>query len=529
MTCLPLSTPTSGASTGVTRPDPKPSVVLIGFMGAGKSTVARRLAGREQIVDTDQLVTDQIGMPIDRYFEEHGEAAFREVEERVVCEALETADGRIVSLGGGSVLSQRVRESLGRHVVVWLSVDLDQALSRTSGTKRPLAQDPTRFAALMAEREPLYLSLADAVVPADRTATVAAGVAMARNLAHMPPGTKMLWASSSSGEYPVVVGDGILGNPWWPLEGRRFCITDTNVGALYADSVAPLAAQIEISPGEQAKTMAEAELVLRELARSEMTRSDHVVALGGGVVGDLAGFCAHTYQRGVPVVQVPTTLVAQVDSAYGGKTGVDLPEAKNYVGAYHMPSAVITDTGALRTLPGKEMSAGFVEVLKTALLAGGVLWEEVRQLGPGGITGQPWVVFECARYKCSVVAADERDSGLRQVLNLGHTVGHGIEAATGYRRYRHGEAIGLGLLAALRLSGAPGLRQQVEQILVRHDLPVRIEGAVDVSEVLSALGRDKKRTSEGVPFVTLEQPGRPVTGQILDLDDVESAIKELLE
>ena len=150
----------------------------------------------------------------------------------------------------------------------------------------------------------------------------------------------MIWAVSASGEYPILVGPGLLGGGPWPLEGRRFCVTDTSVGALYADRVEPLAGRVEVEPGEGAKTMAEAERVLRELARAGMTREDHVVALGGGVVGDLAGFCAHTYQRGVPVVQVPTSLVAQVDSAYGGKTGVDLPEGKNYAGAYHLPAAV---------------------------------------------------------------------------------------------------------------------------------------------------------------------------------------------
>ena len=221
--------------------------------------------------------------------------------------------------------------------------------------------------------------------------------------------------------------------------------------------------------------MAEAERVLRDLARRGMTREDHVVALGGGVVGDLAGFCAHTYQRGVAVVQVPTTLVAQVDSAYGGKTGVDLPEGKNYAGAYHLPAAVLADTGALATLPREELAAGFVEVLKTGLLAGGALWERVRRSRRSIPTDLDEVVFACARYKCEVVAEDERDAGRRAVLNLGHTVGHAIEAASGYARYRHGEAVGLGLLATLRLSEAPALRDEVKAILSRNGLPVSLD------------------------------------------------------
>ena len=214
-----------------------------------------------------------------------------------------------------------------------------------------------------------------------------------------------------------------------------------------------VAGRIEIPPGEAAKTWDRAGAVLRALAAAGMAGDDHVVALGGGVVGDLAGFCAATYQRGVPVVQLPTTLVAQVDSAYGGKTGVDLPEGKNYAGAYHQPAAVLADPGVLETLPPEELAAGWAEVIKTALIAGGPLWERVRD---PRATVDAGLVLACARTKLAVVESDERDAGRRQVLNLGHTVGHAIETATGYARYRHGEAVALGLLAALTLSGKPG-------------------------------------------------------------------------
>ena len=239
-----------------------------------------------------------------------------------------------------------------------------------------------------------------------------------------------------------------------------------------------------------------------------MTRADHVVALGGGVVGDLAGFCAATYQRGVPVVQVPTTLVAQVDSAYGGKTGVDLPEAKNYVGAYHQPAGVLVDPDTLATLPAAELAAGWVEVLKTALIAGGELWERV---AAGGEVDER-TILACARTKLAVVAADERDGGRRQVLNLGHTVGHAIETATGYARYRHGEAVGLGLLAALRLSGREDLRAQVRELLLARGLPVTLDGAgIEVEEIVAATARDKKRLGAHVPFVLVRAPGEVVT------------------
>jgi shikimate kinase/3-dehydroquinate synthase len=286
---------------------------------------------------------------------------------------------------------------------------------------------------------------------------------------------------------------------------------------------------VVVPPGEGTKTLAAAEAVLRELARLGMTRSDHVAALGGGVVGDLAGFCAATYQRGVALVQLPTTLVGQVDSAYGGKTAVDLPEAKNYVGAYHPPAAVIADPATLATLPAAELRAGFVEVLKTALLAGGKLWERVRALEALDASRLDDVIFACAAYKLGVVAADERDAGPRQALNLGHTVGHAIEAAAGYDRYRHGEAVGLGLLAALRLSAADELRAEVAEILAQHGLPTRLDPAIPLDAILAALERDKKRTADGVGFVLLERPGEPIPGQRLERSRVSAAVVELRE
>jgi shikimate kinase / 3-dehydroquinate synthase len=509
----------------------RPALVFIGFMGAGKSTAltAVRTAGLEAI-ETDALVEGALGKPISAVFEEDGEEAFRVREAEVVGSLLEQADGGAIALGGGSVLSQRIRDALDRHVVVWLQVDAAQAWGRIARSDRPLAGDADTVARLLEERTPLYEGLADAIVPPGDREAIGRAMPSLLALRELPAGSKMLWAASDSGEYPVFVGPGLLELDPWPLPGRRFCVTDRTVGALYAEGIGPLAGRIEVEPGESAKTMAEAERVLREMARAEMTREDHVVALGGGVVGDLAGFCAHLYQRGVPAIQVPTTLVAQVDSAYGGKTGVDLPEGKNYAGAYHLPTAVIADTATLATLPPEELAAGFVELLKTGLLAGGELWAQVESLESlGSLDSQllAELVFSCACYKCEVVAADERDAGIRQVLNLGHTVGHAIEAASGYARYRHGEAVGLGLLAALRLSDAPELRETVESILHRHGLPVALDADVDIEETLAALKRDKKRTADGVGFVLLGEPGAPRVGELVDPAKVRAAVEEL--
>jgi shikimate kinase/3-dehydroquinate synthase len=214
--------------------------------------------------------------------------------------------------------------------------------------------------------------------------------------------------------------------------------------------------------------------------------------------------------------------VAQVDSAYGGKTGVDLPEGKNYAGAFHQPSAVICDPAALGTLPPEELAAGYAEVVKTALIAGGPLWARVRQGGDPDAE----VILGCLRTKLAVVAEDERDAGRRQVLNLGHTVGHAIEAATGYTRYRHGEAVAVGLLVALRLSGREPLRAEVEELLAARGLPRSFSGA-SVDEVLELVERDKKRAGGRVPFVLVEAPGQVTPGHDVPPAELRAAVDEV--
>jgi shikimate kinase / 3-dehydroquinate synthase len=508
----------------------KPSIVFVGFMGAGKSTALAAARGEGlSTVEIDDLMEESFGCTIAQAFDRHGEEGFRAREAEVVGQLLEeTDDGGAIALGGGSVLSPRIREAMARHIVVWLQVDAAEAWRRIAHSDRPLASSADSVGTLLATRLPLYEELADAVVPMGDRQIVRRALPAIRELADLPEGTKLLWAAAPGGEYPVLVGRGLLGGEWWPLPGRRFLVSDRSVAPLYADRLEPLAGKAEIEAGETAKTLSNTEKVLRALARAEMTREDHVVALGGGVVGDLAGLVAHLYQRGVPVVQVPTTLVSQVDSAYGGKTGVDLPEGKNYAGAFQQPAAVIADVEALESLSADELAAGFVEVLKTGLLAGGALWERVRAIERIVPAELDDVVFACARYKCRVVGADELDTGLRNVLNLGHTVGHAIESATGYTAYRHGEAVGLGLLAALRLSGAPELRDEVEAVLARHGLPTHLEVPIRVDDILEDIGRDKKRTAAGVGFVLLSVPGEPRIGQLVDPAKVEDAVKELL-
>jgi shikimate kinase / 3-dehydroquinate synthase len=504
------------------------AIVIIGFMGAGKTTAALQLGVDRglRVSDVDQLIEARAGAAIPEIFERDGEPTFRALEEEVVGELLAAAHaGEVISLSGGAVTSERVREALSAHLVLWLDVDPVLAWRRVGGTgRRPLARDQGDFEARHEAREALYASVADAIVPAGLRAPLGRVHDALEQLRDAPAGTRLIWAVTGSAEYPVWVGRSLLGAGIWPVDApsRRFCVTDENVAPLWLESAGELEHTIVIPAGEPSKSLDAAAMVWGELARAGMTRSDHLVALGGGVVGDLAGFCAATYQRGVAVVQVPTTLAAQVDSAYGGKTAVDIAEGKNYVGAFHQPAGVLVDTSTLATLPAAERSAGYAEVIKTALIAGGTLWERVAADEPIDDA----VIFDCARCKLAIVGEDEHDDGRRQVLNLGHTVAHAIETVTGYRRYRHGEAVALGLLAALALSGQEQLRAQVAELLALHGLPTHAEG-LDRAAVAEATRRDKKRVGDAVPFVLLEAPGEVRHGVSVSSEELDQALAGL--
>jgi shikimate kinase/3-dehydroquinate synthase len=355
----------------------------------------------------------------------------------------------------------------------------------------------------------------------------------------------MIWAGTVSGGYPVFVGEGVVdfASQLLSSETRLFVVADERVFELHGErleaalTAAKPAATVTVQPGEQHKTMAEAERVLEALAAEGMERTDTVLVFGGGVVGDLGGFCAAVYQRGVGAVHVPTTLVAQVDSAYGGKTGVDLPDAKNYVGAFHQPSAVLTDPTLLQTLPVEELRAGFAEVIKTGLIAGGDLWRQVEQLDevdkvlevdPDSLRA---MIEGCLRTKLDIVAQDERDRGLRASLNLGHTVAHGIEAATAYGGYRHGEAVGLGLLVALRLSERdagldPSVREEVLELLRRNNLPTTF-GGITTDQILAHAELDKKRRAGRHRLVLLQAPGKVITDYRVPEESLREAIEEI--
>jgi shikimate kinase / 3-dehydroquinate synthase len=443
-------------------------LALIGFMGAGKSTIGREVAARtaRRFVDTDEEI-ERLHGPIPELFE-RGEPEFRRIEEQVVAEAL-VGPPAVIALGGGAVLSERTRERLSTHAyTILIDVDIDDAWERVKDSNRPLARQEDDFRKLFDSRRPVYTQAMDA--PADDTEDVVlAALRMFAGDAIMPP------------ESFVVVDERVLA--LHPLEGRDRVIT--------------------VPPGEEAKSLAVVERIWREL---ELDRDGMVIACGGGSTTDVAGFAAATYKRGLEWTAIPTTLTGMVDAAIGGKTGINTREGKNLAGVFHFPQVVFIDTGFLATLPEAERHAGMAEVVKTGLLAGEDVWN----------LDEEQMIRACAAYKAGVVLSDpyERE-GRRTILNLGHTFAHALETGSGYT-VKHGDAVALGLLAALRLSG---LETTVVEEVLRPE-PV----AADRDAAWAALKRDKK--GEGV-FVLLEAPGKPVVTTVSD-DEARRALGALI-
>ncbi|HSL01768.1 MAG TPA: 3-dehydroquinate synthase [Rubrobacteraceae bacterium] len=339
--------------------------------------------------------------------------------------------------------------------------------------------------------------------------------------------------------YPVVVGpaqdlatavSGVL-DP-----GLGVLVTDSNVGPLYAAPVRralegagwEIAGTVEVPAGEASKSLAVYAEALGELARIGAGREATLFALGGGVVGDLGGFVAATYMRGIRLVQLPTSLLAMVDSSVGGKVGVDLPEGKNLVGSFYRPRLVFADLGWLASLPARELSCGLAEVIKMGLLSGGSFFDDLMQIRDAraaDLDALQTLVLDSVRFKARVVAEDELEGGRRAILNYGHTVGHGLEAAAGYA-LPHGEAISAGMLAAARLARdrfGVDLVEAHEDLLRCAGLPLRVP-ATDTDAVLSAMARDKKRRGGGLRFVLLEGVGNPAWGVPVGEDEVRRAI-----
>jgi 3-dehydroquinate synthetase len=445
-------------------------LALIGFMGAGKSRLGRELAlltGRP-FVDTDQEIEKLFG-PIGELFE-RGEPEFRRIEEQIVAEAL-AGPPAVIALGGGAVLSELTRERFERTAfVAWVTVDVETAWTRVSGSDRPLARDRESFQRLYEQRREIYDELAE----------------------------------SSGTNAEAILLDALQIFFWGRVPfADTAVVADERVAALYeGELLRPALSRHLVPAGEKAKTLVIAQRLWDELG---IGRDGCIVGFGGGATTDVAGFVAATYLRGVRWIAVPTTLVGMVDAAIGGKTGINTPEGKNLAGAFHFPWQVLIDPSFLETLPAEERRAGMAEVVKTGLLAAEAPWELPEEK----------MIRACAAFKSAVVLSDpyERE-GRRAILNFGHTFAHALEAGSGYE-LRHGDAVALGLLAALRLSGRPS--DVVEGILAPQ--PVR----VDRDRAWKALLRDKKGA---LNVVLLGDDGGFVTD--VPEADVRRALDELI-
>ena len=510
-------------------------LVLIGLPGSGKSVVGRRLAARHgaTFVDIDEVIEREAGRRVPEIFAEEGEAGFR-ARERAAIDSLGAADDapelrRILAPGGGAIVDPRNCWTLFRgRMAIWLDGRpeiLAQRLRRSPNV-RPLVsgRDPIRALRDLTAARGRFYGAATRVAGMAEVGSVVDAVDKAAAEARRDAGTVLLRAETTIGR--LTIGEGMVGrvvaDELHRLGAQRAVIvTEPRAWGFVAGELeAPLAAAglgievILLPEGEAAKSMDVVAGAARELAHRHVERGEPLVAVGGGAVGDTAGFLAAVYLRGIPFIQVPTTLVAQVDSSIGGKTGVDLPEGKNLVGAFHQPAAIVTDIGLLATLPQRERLAALGEAVKMAALGDEHLFQLLEVRGPALAGGDPStledgslaeLVERCAWAKVEVVAADEKESAVRIALNLGHSLGHAYEAAGGYHDLRHGEAVAFGLRAACRIGTAAGVTPPERAARVERLLDDLGLGAgllpYGLDAVLEHLGADKKHRSGRLRWV----------------------------
>lgn len=547
------------------------SVVLAGFMGTGKTVVGQALAALTgaRFVDLDEAIASSAGMSVEAIFASEGEGGFRAREtaaiERLV-RSLEAAAGGLVghqkpadglqalglqaagiqaavfqgsglrrssegdpivlATGGGAVVSAENRAFLHRiGPVLILRARTATLWKRVSGSDRPLAKDKGAFEALLAARRRIYDAFPYQVDTAGLDAASVAQAIAGRFLANGVTVDVALGDRS----YPIMVEPGGLSRLGPAMAGclrpaRCLVVSHPSIWKLYGPLVL---ASLEsagwkpgvhlIPPGEGTKSLARMQGLYMAMVAHRMDRRSPVVAVGGGVVGDLTGFAAASYLRGVPFVQVPTTLLAQVDSSVGGKVGVNLPEGKNLVGAFHQPELVLADPLSLQTLPKREFASGLAELIKYGVILDSELFERLERDIDAVLERRPSVlvplVARACELKAQVVAADEREGGLRRILNYGHTLGHAIESVSGYGRILHGEAVAIGMVSAARIGHQMGLcddtvADRLEALLRRAGLPVITDLSSDA--LIEAMAVDKKQTADGLAWILPERIGAVV-------------------
>jgi len=500
------------------------NLVLTGFMGVGKTTAGKLVAEKlgRPFVDTDEIITQRVGKSVPQIFAEEGEPYFRELE-AALCVELSTPQGLVISTGGGTLVPENNLKAIGAggNVVIYLSASLEGIFYRLINDQRgrPLVDNhPNRLEAAMTllqnrreayGRIPLHIDTTDC--PPERVAQDILDL-FQRELAH---DGERITVQTPDGQYDILLGGGLLAGLGdvlrsYQLGGRVVVATDTDVAPLYGEKLVaslPNATLVTMPSGEHHKNLDTVRQLYADFAAAGLDRGGLVIALGGGVVGDTVGYAAASYMRGVRLVQVPTTLLAMVDSSVGGKVGVDIPEGKNLVGAFKQPELVIIDPHVLGSLPAVEVRCGLAEAIKHALISDPGLLEQVEAIA----SGDPAALRRTIAVKVGVVQRDPFEQGERAHLNLGHTFAHAIERVSGYS-WRHGEAVGVGLVAAARLSQKIGKLSadqaaQVCQIVAESGLPTTLNGFTPQA-LWEAMGTDKKWRDGHSQFVVLADIGK---------------------
>lgn len=508
----------------------RPTLLLGGFMGTGKSTVGRIVAERVGLpfVDLDEVVERAAGCSVAEIFATRGEAAFRALEAEALGTELAEPAPRVVALGGGALLDRGRRlRALESARVVTLTARVETLVARTTGAGRPLLDGPDRSARvrdLLASRAAAYAET-HAVVATDSLDPAAVAEealdAWATPTVVVPMGERsyaVRVVADAASELVRVVRQ--------LSPSRVFVVTDAHVMALAGTSLeralaaagVPSAPFVVLEPGEPNKQLAGVEGALRAMVEAGADRDALVVALGGGVVSDMAGFAASTLLRGVRWVAVPTTLLAMVDASVGGKTGVDLGRAKNAVGTFHQPSAVVTSPAFVRTESARAFSSGLAEAVKSGAI-GDVRLVELLEQNAGAIIRRDVdavteIVLRSIAVKANLVGRDEREAGERAHLNFGHTVGHALEAEGAFERLSHGEAVALGMVAALRVGVRLGVTEaatlpRLESLLARFGLPTDL-AQHPLARALAWVDLDKKRRGGALRLVLLPCVGEAV-------------------
>ncbi|MBI3994575.1 MAG: 3-dehydroquinate synthase [Nitrospirae bacterium] len=504
------------------------NIILIGFMGTGKTEVGRRLADDLgwKFEDTDLRIVEREGRTIPEIFKRSGEAHFRKREKQIVSE-LANQESTVIATGGGVVMDPVNLRNLRRNgVLIGLEASPDAIVARTSGTDRPLLQQGPllhRIRQLLETRRPYYF-LSDHRI--DTTHRHPKQVV--RMIKNILSATAPIRVDLGDRSYLIEIGNWILPRigerlASLGLKGKVAVVTNPRVGRLYGSTVTRSlrkagfnVTQVMLPDGERFKNLKTVSRLYDALLSKSFERSSTVLALGGGVLGDLSGFAAATFMRGIGFIQVPTTLAAQVDASIGGKTGVDHPMGKNLIGAFYQPKLVFIDPDVLKTLNRHEFISGLAEVIKYGVIRDEEFFSYLEDNMDKILKREPAALTHAIRRSCAikaeVVQRDEREGGLRKILNYGHTLGHALETLTKYRTYLHGEAVSIGIAFAAQLSvrlgllDAPTVRRQIE-LLKRAGLPVALP-KLRTADILKAMTLDKKVADGRIHFVLAEKIGR---------------------